>query len=146
MTTVSLKPEDEALLELLRLNAREPISVLARKLDLARSTVQSRIERLEQDGIIAGYTVVLGDSARRRQVRAHLMIVADPDLTRQVVAAVAKLDGVRRVHTISGAYDVIAELEAETTEEIDDWIDTIRELDGVRSTTTSIILATRLDR
>ncbi len=146
MNEIGLKPEEQELLELLRRNAREPTSALARKLGVARSTVQSWIERLERQGIIAGYTVRLGDSIRRRRVRAMLMMITDPDRTRQVVAAVARFDGVRRLHTISGPFDIIAELEAETTEAIDDWIDAIRELDGVKSTTTSVILATRVDR
>ena len=146
MSDLGLKPEERQLLELLRRNAREPTSVLARKLGVARSTVQSWIERLERQGVIAGYTVRLGDSVRRRRVRAMLMMITDPDRTRQVVAAAARFEGVRRLHTISGPFDVIVELEAETTEDIDDWIDAIRELEGVKSTTTSVILATRVDR
>lgn len=141
-----LKPDEKRLLDLLQADAREPISSLARKLGVARSTVQSWIERLEQNGTIAGYTVRLGQSESRRRVRAHLMVDTHPDHTRQVERAITGVAEVRTLHAISGTYDMIAELEADGTEEIDSLIDRIRDFEGVQRTTTSIILATRFDR
>ena len=49
--------KDRSLIALLRANARESTASLARKLGVARSTVQERLTRLEKDGTIAGYTV-----------------------------------------------------------------------------------------
>ena len=51
---LSLTPKDEELIALLRVNAREPVASLARKLGLSRTTVQDRLRRLEQQGVIAG--------------------------------------------------------------------------------------------
>ena len=48
---------DQQLLALLRENARATTSDLARKLGLSRTTVQSRIDRMERSGVVIGYTV-----------------------------------------------------------------------------------------
>ena len=69
---------DTNLIDLLRANAREPTASLARKLGLARSTVQERIARLQRDGTIKGYTVRLSDEATAGMLRAVVMISTDP--------------------------------------------------------------------
>src|SRR5215472_45506 len=72
-----MRDSDAKLLALLRANAREPTASLARKLNLARSTVQERIARLEREGTIKGYTVRLADAADERKLRAVVMIETD---------------------------------------------------------------------
>src|SRR3974390_1604667 len=75
----STKPDpDEPLVALLKENARLSTAALARRLGVARSTIQSRLERLERSGVIRGYTVRLGPGAARRQVQAHAMIAVEP--------------------------------------------------------------------
>ena len=69
---------DEQLLSLLTQNARSPVASLAKSLGLARSTVQSRLERLERDGVIAGYTLRLGDAARGERIRATALLQIEP--------------------------------------------------------------------
>ena len=76
---------DRQLLALLRSDAREPVAALARKLDLARSTVQERIARLERTGVIAGYTIRAGEDFADRQILAHVMISVDPKIDRKSV-------------------------------------------------------------
>ena len=60
---MKLTPADQQLLSLLRENARAPTAELARRLGLSRTTVQSRIERLERQGVITGYTVRVSEEA-----------------------------------------------------------------------------------
>ena len=55
-----------------------PVAVLARRLKVARSTVQARLERLETSGAIAGYTLRLGDSAREHRIRATCLLTIEP--------------------------------------------------------------------
>ena len=54
-----LNAKDEELINVLRANAREPVASLARKLGVSRTTVQDRLKRLEEQGVIAGYTLKL---------------------------------------------------------------------------------------
>ncbi|HLM54305.1 MAG TPA: winged helix-turn-helix transcriptional regulator, partial [Pseudoxanthomonas sp.] len=75
---MKLSPADETLLSLLREDARASTAEIARKLQLSRTTVQSRIERLERMGVIAGYTVLLSDEFERERVRALIMVTVFP--------------------------------------------------------------------
>ncbi|MCB2000822.1 MAG: Lrp/AsnC family transcriptional regulator, partial [Rhodoferax sp.] len=68
---------DRALLSLLRTNARTSVAVLARKLGVSRGTVSNRITRLEDDGIIVGYTVRLRPDAQPNEIRAWMGIAVE---------------------------------------------------------------------
>ena len=136
---------DHALLALLRETARMPVAGLARRLGLARTTVQARLDRLEETGTIAGYTVRVTD-ALRAPIRATALVSIEPRSAPTVLARLESLPGVRTVHTTSGRVDLIVGLEAATTEELDDTLDRIGEAKGVRSSESLIHLSTRIDR
>ena len=106
----------------------------------------SRLARLEDDGVVAGYTVRLGEAFAGRRVRAHMMIKTLPRCHREVEQALVAFPLVQAVFAISGEYDVIAMLEAEDSSQLNDLIDEIGLLEGVERTTTSVILATKLER
>lgn len=137
---------DETLLALLRENARMPVAELARRLGVSRSTAQSRLEKLERNGTIAGYALKLSGGYLSRQIRAHLMVTVSPKLAVQVVKALESLIEVRTVHSVSGSFDMIVILEAPSVAELDAVIDRIGALDGVERTMSSIVLSTRIDR
>ena len=142
----TLDPTDRQLLALLRTDAREPVSSLARKLDLARSTVQERIARLERTGVIAGYTIRSGEDFAERQILAHVMIAVDPKMAASVTADLKKMPEVRSLAAISGTFDMMAELAAETTAKIDAVLDAIGHLKGVQKTMSSIVLSVKFER
>jgi len=137
---------DQKLLTLLRADAREPVAVLARKLTLARSTVQERIDRLEKQGVIAGYTIREGGNYTDRQILAHVMISVDPKMAASVTSDLKKMPEVRSLAAISGAFDLMAELAAETTARIDAVLDAIGHLKGVQKTMSSIVLSVKFER
>ena len=141
-----LDPTDRELLTLLRANAREPVSALARKLDLARSTVQERIGRLERSRVIAGYTIRTGEDFAERQIAAHVMISVDPKMAASLTADLKKMPEVRSLSAISGAFDMMAEVAAETTARIDTILDAIGHLKGVQKTMSSIVLSVKFER
>ena len=142
----TLDPTDRQLLALLRTDAREPVSSLARKLDLARSTVQVLIARLERTGVIAGYTIRSGEDFAERQILAHVMIAVDPKMAASVTADLKKMPEVRSLAAISGTFDMMAELAAETTAKIDAVLDAIGHLKGVQKTMSSIVLSVKFER
>ena len=100
-----LSPTDLKLLALLKANAREPVASLARKLDLARSTVQERIDRLEKSGVIAGYTIRTSIDYSDRQILAHVMISVDPKMSASVSSDLKKMPEVKSLAAISGPGD-----------------------------------------
>lgn len=141
-----LSPTDLKLLTLLKANAREPVASLARKLDLARSTVQERIDRLEKSGVIAGYTIRASIDYSDRQILAHVMISVDPKMSASVSSDLKKMPEVKSLAAISGTFDLMAELAAETTSRIDAVLDAIGHLKGVQKTMSSIVLSVKFER
>ncbi|TLP57680.1 Lrp/AsnC family transcriptional regulator [Parasedimentitalea maritima] len=136
---------DLKLITLLRENARRPVADLARQLGLARTTVQARIERLESSGTIAGYTL-RSSAATRPPLQATVLISIEPRTGPEVLARLRSLPGVQVVHTTSGRFDLLAQVVAQTTSELDETIDRIGEARGVKSSESLIHLATKLDR
>jgi DNA-binding Lrp family transcriptional regulator len=145
MSTSRLDDTDRALLALLRENARAPTADLARRLKLSRTTVQSRLARLER-GVIAGYTVAVAAEVDAALVRAHVLITLEPRKAAPIEAALRRIDEVRTLHSVSGPFDLIAIVAAPSIGELDRLIDRIGALDGVERTTSAIVLSTRIQR
>ena len=143
---MTITDKDRALLALLGENARMPVAELARRLGLSRTTVQARIERLEADGVIAGYGLRLADSYLSSMVRAHVLITIAPKSLPVVTASLAAIKEVTALHSVSGSFDLIAILTAPSIADLDRLIDRIGESDGVERTLSSVILSTRISR
>ena len=141
-----MRDGDTKLLALLRSNAREPTASLARKLGLARSTVQERIARLEREGTIKGYTVRLSDEADAAKLRAIVMIETDAKRADRVSAELRKMPEVRSLSAVAGTFDLIAAVETETPPKIDALLDRIGRVSGVARTVSSIILSEKFSR
>ena len=143
---MNLDAIDQTLLTELRENARCPVALLARKVGLSRTAVQARIARLERDKVITGYGARTGDAHERSQVQAHVMLTVGLKLASPVETALRKIPEVRSLLSISGAYDMIAIVQAGSIERLDALIDRIGLLDGVERTHTSVVLSTRIQR
>ena len=137
---------DLQLLSLLRENARASTAEIARRLKLSRTTVQSRIERLERQGVIGGYTVRVHDDLERSRIRAHIMVTVLPKQMPAVVKALQAMPEVRELHSLSGPYDLVAIGSVPTVDEMDVLTDRIGAIDGVERTTSSIVLSTKFQR
>lgn len=133
-------------MELLSANARMPAAVLGRKLGLARSTVQGRIERLERTGAILGYTLRAGTADPGGAVRAHVLITLAHKRTAAVEAQLRAMPAVRELHAVSGQVDLVAVVSGASTETLDVVIDRIGAIDGVLRTTSMVVLSTRISR
>jgi DNA-binding Lrp family transcriptional regulator len=137
---------DERLLLALGENGRASTAELARLVGRSRTSVQSRIERLEKRGVIVGYSVRLAPEHVLGAVRAHVMIKVGPKETRAVTAALRAITQVKVLHSVSGEADLIAIAAAASVAEMDRVIDQIGELEGVERTHSSIILSTKFER
>jgi DNA-binding Lrp family transcriptional regulator len=137
---------DERLLRALAENGRASTAELARLVDRSRTSVQSRIERLEKRGVIVGYGVRLAPEHALGAVRAHVMIKIGPKETRAVTAALRAIRQVKVLHSVSGDADLIAVAATASVAEMDQVIDQIGELEGVERTHSSIILSTKFER
>lgn len=139
--------KDAELLALLRTNARLPVSSLAQRLGVSRSALQQRLQRLERDGVVAGYTIVIGEKAvPAGALQAHVLIeIGARDLAR-AVNSLRNRPEVRCCYTASGQFDLVVMIEALSTAKLDETLDWIGEIPGVRRTVTSLLLTTKFER
>lgn len=146
MTKAELDTVDQQLLSLLRENARASTTELGRRMNLSRTTVQSRLQRLQRLGVVAGYTVVVPDEAEASLVRAHVMITLAPKQAPAIEQALRRIPEVRVLHSVSGPFDLLAIVAAASIGDLDRLIDGIGALEGVERTTSAIVLSTRIQR
>jgi DNA-binding Lrp family transcriptional regulator len=142
----SLDGVDRQLIAALQVNARESVATLARKLGIARTTVTSRLARLERSGIIVGYGVRLAQRALTGGLQAYVGITVQPKAGREVLKNLGAMAQIQQLCAVSGEFDYVAWLRSDSPEQLDQLLDQIGGLDGVEKTTTSIILSTKVDR
>jgi DNA-binding Lrp family transcriptional regulator len=133
---------DQRLLVLLRHDGRRSISDLALELSVSRATVRARIERMERQGDIVGYTVILRADAVSLPVRGITLIEVEGRAADRVVDALSGVAEVTAVHTTNGKWDLVAELGAQSLTELDAVLRRIRLIPGVTASETNLLLAT----
>lgn len=135
---------DQQLIALLRQDARISISQLAKKLNIARATVQHRMDKLKQQGIITGFTVLLSNQVdAQQQVRAIMSIALDGNCAPKVKAQLQLMPSVVAIHSTNGRWDLVIELETDTLAKFDQTLGAIRNIIGIKQTETSILLSSR---
>lgn len=133
---------DHKLMSLLRQDARLTVAALAAKLQVSRGTVTNRIRRLEDDGVIVGYTVRLRPDVQHNEIKAWMSIAVDGNQTRVVIASLLGEPGVATLHDTNGRWDLLAELRAQTLQDLASVLERIRLIKGISNTETSIHLET----
>ena len=137
---------DHLILRALKRNARTPVATIAGHLGVSRNTVQSRIERMERDKVIEGYTVVTAPNHGEQTIRATVLFSLQPNALSQVLSKLAKIAEVDTAHTTSGRFDLCAFITAKNTAQLDTILDEIGAIEGVKGTESLIHLSTRLNR
>jgi len=137
---------DQKILAALAADSSTSTSRLGRRFKVARSTVQARIERMETTGIIAGYTVKLGDVALAHRIKATVLVQIEPRSTAAVLQRLKGIPEVEIVHTTTGRFDLIVQIAADSTSDLDEVLDQIGGITGVRSSESLIHLTTKFDR
>lgn len=135
---------DIRILEELRRNSRISHSDLAKKIHLSRNAVRSRIERLESNGYIAGYTIRQGAQNPHTSLLVALIFIYRHDRMRggDVLAFIKRLPEVVYCDVMSGEFDIVLRVEAASADRIRSIWHDISELPGVRDTLTSFALNT----
>ncbi len=137
---------DRNLLALLQTNARESVTTLGKKLGVARTTVLARMARLEQSGVITGYSVRLNQASLEKSLQAYVGLSVEPKAGRDVLKRLAKMPEAKLVCSVSGEFDYVAWLRADSPNALDALLDEIGDIEGVTKTHTSVVLAERITR
>ena len=134
---------DRQLIAELRANARATVTSLAKKLRVARGTVQNRISKLETEGTIVGYTVRLRPQIEEHHITALTTIAVEGNRTDEVIRSLRGDPAVTQLHTTNGRWDLVAELRANSLEAFDQVLGRIRMVEGIAGTETSLLLSTQ---
>jgi DNA-binding Lrp family transcriptional regulator len=133
---------DHQLLSLLRQDARMSIADLSQKLAVSRGTVTNRVTKLEDTGVIVGYTVRVRPDVQHNVIKAWMSIAVEGNQTRVVIASLLGEPNIATLHDTNGRWDLLAELRAETLQELGKTLERIRLVKGISNTETSIHLET----
>lgn len=142
----ALDATDRELLALLQANARESVTTLGKKLGVARTTVIARMARLQSSGVITGYSVRLNQATLEKSLQAYVGLSVDSRAGREVLKRLAKMPEIKLVCSVSGEFDYVAWIRADSPQGLDRLLDEIGEIEGVSKTTTSVVLAERINR
>jgi len=137
---LKLDKKDQGLLALLRADARMSVVDLAEKLGVSRATVQNRMRRLEENGVILGYTIAMGSAVETPAVRALMLIRAESAQEAGVIASLRGDPQVTAVHHTTGRWDLIAEIQTDTLSSFNKIVGALRLIDGIKATETNLLL------
>ena len=135
---------DRALLSALRADARESVASLARRLDVTRATVTSRIARLVDSGTIIGFSVRVRADRDPDTIRAIALIEVEGRSTNEVIVHLRGIPEITALHTTNGGWDLVAEIRTDTLGNFDRLLGQIRSIDGVVNSETSLLLSSAL--
>lgn len=138
MDDLSLK-----LLSLLKSDGRMSVTALSQALGVSRLTVDNRIKRLEAEGIIAGYTVLLGTEEFKHKINGWIMINVMANKEEKAIKLILQMVEISRLHTTNGKWDLAAEIQTSTLEEFDKAVSELRKIDGIEATETNLLLSRR---
>lgn len=132
--------KDKQLISILRQNARTPIVTIAKALNVSRATVQNRLDRLEEDGVILGYTVKLKPEVELAPIRLLMNISVEAKNEPQVIKKLHAYPQVFVIHHTSGHWDLIAEIRTDTLSSLNKLLGEIRLISGIIKTETNLLL------
>jgi DNA-binding Lrp family transcriptional regulator len=137
---------DRRIVRELQRNARESTSTIAARLGVARSTVHERMSRMERDGTITGYSVVLSKNPSEERIEILMLLEIRQQDTRKVLKRLEAYTEVRLCLSINGEFDLFVSAEAPRLEDLDVFIDEVAEIPGIIRTNTFVVFGRKLDR
>jgi DNA-binding Lrp family transcriptional regulator len=141
----SIDPLDAALIELLAAEPRVGVLEASRRLSVARGTVQARLERMRDRGVITGYGPDVDPAALGYEVTAFITLeIRQAGGHDPVAERLAAIPEVLEVHTITGVDDMLCRVVARTNADLQRVLDAIVSAEGVVRSSTLISLATQV--
>ena len=141
---------DRKILRLLRQDGRISVASIAKEVGLSGPSVHERIKKLEQRGIIAGYTAVLEPRLLNRPHVAFVMVTLSEGsefaIDDPIVARICDEPDVLEFHRIAGEDCYLIKVRSATNKELEELLRRIRKIRGVARTRTTIVLSTELER
>jgi Lrp/AsnC family transcriptional regulator, leucine-responsive regulatory protein len=148
--TAGIDALDREILRLLRQDGRMPVASIAKEVGLSGPSVHERIKKLEQRGIIAGYTAILEPQLLNRPHVAFVMVTLSEGnefaIDDPIVARICEEPDVLEFHRIAGEDCYLIKVRSATNKELEKLLRRVRKIRGVARTRTTIVLSTELER
>ena len=132
------------IIQILKKNARLPISSISHEIGVSRVTVQKKIQKLEENGIITGYTAKLNSDSFSHKVKGWILVNAEANKEEKAIKSMMKLPEITGLYTTNGKWDLAAEITSTNLEDFDRTISALRSINGVLETETSLLLSSRI--
>ena len=133
---------DDRILRILERDARQSVVAIAKAINLSRSAVQARIDRLELEGVISQYTIVRGETNRSTNIKAlcSIKLISQTD-SNQVIKNISQLKEVSNIWMVTGAsIDAIALIETSSLDDLRNFRFLLEKTQGVAEIATSVLL------
>ena len=138
---------DQQIVALLRENARRSFQDIGSHVSLSAPAVKRRVDRLEADGVIRGYTATIEPTAFGWHSHAFVELYCEGRMAgAEVSAAVSKHPEVEGAYTVAGSPSAILHVRATDTQHLEQALERIRETAGVTRTETQVVLSTLFER
>ena len=136
--------KDQSIISLLQKDGRMSVKDIAKAMGLTRTTVTKRMERLEASGVITGYSAVVRKDFFDKKIRGWVMINTIPNLEEAAISAMKMIPEVSRIYTTNGRWDLAVAIWAADLKSFDAALTKIRQVDGIESTETNLLLSSRI--
>lgn len=137
---------DRSLVSILEGNARIPAGELARRVELARSSVQERRERLERRGVIPGGRAIVGRAAADQSILATLVLTLDPRHFRRLFAQLRDDPEIITADVTGGASNALCRVSVPHLEALEALVGSLAETEGIEAITYSVVLSQTINR
>ena len=146
MTTRQLDSVDRHLIALLESNARESVTNIAKALGVARTTVNERMARLERDGTIRGYTVMLNRNPFEEYVQCYLLLEIERRTQNTTINFLKRFPEIKLCQVVTGECDLVCSCEVAHLEDLETLMVEVASGTGIRSIRSIVAMTTRIDR
>ncbi|HHI00394.1 MAG: Lrp/AsnC family transcriptional regulator [Thermococcus sp.] len=131
---------DKEILRVLQKNSRTPLREISKRVGLAESTVYERIKKLKERGIIKKFTIILDPESLGFHLLAFILIKAKAGKYAEVAEKLISYPEIVEIYETTGDYDMILKIRTRSSEELNDFLDKIGEIEGVVATHTMVVL------
>jgi DNA-binding Lrp family transcriptional regulator len=138
---------DRQIVALMRENARRSFQDIGKNVGLSAPAVKRRVDRLEADGVIRGYTAVIDPHASGWHAEAFVDLYCEGGMSAEAIKRVVESEPrVASAHTVAGEASAMLHVMAEDTKDLELALERIRDTEGISRTVTEVVLSTLFQR
>ena len=143
---MELDDVDRHILSVLQENCKLPLVKIGERVGLSAPSVAERIDKLEKNGVIRGYTAILDARKLGKDITAFIGVFIDhPKLIGKFEREIDHLEDVQECHHVTGQHTLLLKVKVDNTSGLEELIRKIRSIEGVSRTETSVVLSTHTE-